>query len=241
METFSFYAVEMRWWFCRRTYRVFVNRHMIAGAYVAGWVRDEQSIWLELGQGNRVYNWLIRRRLPGLLARRSSARNCTTRSIRSARTSRSSIRSTFSSISVSCSAICFKHARTQSVWTSFAFLLLKQFDGTTRRLNVVGYLQPEQIIESLRLLDRNMEVEGQLRCPSPEQTGLWHARRDLFRAGICGVLLSATFLLLAYLRIVDFAHGLKASLCACFAVKLLIDAWKYPRTRLLSDERNQPA
>jgi hypothetical protein len=155
-----FYGLQPRWLTWDRLYRVYVSDQMIAGAYIAGDLYDEQAAALKLQQLHLFLRLLVRRLLAQRREREARyddldpfAPSLLDHDPRNFQLSRSDVTRT-------------RFRRNRSLWAAYnvGVVELELLDGTTRRLILVGDQEPEAVLELMRRFDPAIEVTGK---PNP--------------------------------------------------------------------------
>jgi hypothetical protein len=174
-----FYGLQPRWLSWDRLYRVYVSDQMLAGAYIAGQVYDEQSAAVQLQQMGLVLRPLVRR----LLAQRQQ------------REARFDALDPFGPALLDQDPRNFQILRTdvarmrfrrnRSLWTAFnvGVVELELLDGTRRRFILVGDQEPDTVLSLLQRFHPDPEVTGKPnRRPHPKPMSPSGRRRTLVLA-----------------------------------------------------------
>ncbi|MBX9792132.1 MAG: hypothetical protein K2Y37_24675 [Pirellulales bacterium] len=163
-----FYAVEPRAFTADRTYRVYVSEQQLAGAWIAGQVRDADSVRRVLGQ----YGWLAGF-FETFVARKLGAR-------RARETFYDSV-DPFEAGFLAQDAKNFLVQRSDVHRMRFRFKATVQMpldvgvveyrllDGHKRKLILAGNHDPQHVVESLRLFFPAMEISGGAKFHSKEE------------------------------------------------------------------------
>ena len=185
-----FLAVEQRFW-RDRLYRVYVGENFIAGARVAGLVYDEMSFLLT-GAGA---HWLTRGLLAGWKKRKFAERKAREAFYDGIDPAQQDLRA-FDPQNFHYSAndivrLGFRFNNSSEIASATGTIRLTTFDGPTRTLTAINYIEPAVVIKLLRSLDPRLEVEGQLGYQSIRQREQAVARDHALNGGICCIVLGA--------------------------------------------------
>jgi hypothetical protein len=157
-----------------RLFRIYVSPKMLAGAYLAGQIYDEQSAALQLQSAGLFLYPLVRR----WLARRRE---------------REALYDTLNPFSplfleqdarnfhIPRSEVARTHLRrNRSLWTAFNVgkVEVEFLDGSVRRFILVGYQQVEEIFSLMKTFDPDIEATGKSKS-LPQPKGLAPAQRQL--------------------------------------------------------------
>jgi hypothetical protein len=225
-----FYAAEQRGWLRDRLFRVYVNERMVAGVYIAGQVREDPSFWEGFARRRFLVKWLILPVVKRILARRAQREAFYDRVDPFEEGLANLDRRNFQIPGSEIVRIRFRHKHLRYVIGSVAIVHLCAFDGTSRRLVVMGNVEPEGVVEGLRLLDPAIEVEGVDPFKSCSERRRIYALRDLSRAGAIalwiGIGAAAVWALelINDLRVAQLAVW--CIVCGCWT---MLKAWKMSR------------
>lgn len=183
-ESRYFYAIRKRF-FCRdQLFRVYVNREMLAAAYVAGQVRESRLYWNELAR----LAWSARLLMPFINAvlRWRDEREALYDLVDPFDPGFTTIdRRNFQIPADQILRIRFEHKFVLHVQECIGMMQVISFDRARLSLIVIGFEPAEQIIRQLRELDRGLEVDRANPYLSPFDRELANQRRTTVWSNFC--------------------------------------------------------
>jgi hypothetical protein len=233
-STGFFFGLQSRWLSSDRLYRVYVSDRMLAGAYIAGQIYDEQSAAVQLQQLGLFLRPLVRRRLAQRREREAiydsinpfgpSLLNLDQRNFQILRSdvARTRLR------------------QNRSLWAPFSVGVaeVELFDGKTWRLIVVGDQEPDEVLKLMQRFDAAIEVTGKPN-PRPRPTPMSPAGQR-FRFVFFAVLLLGFATWFAYTAIAGVAPGPTHVLLVIVNIVAgawcLVKAWTVPRNQPERDD-----
>jgi hypothetical protein len=224
-----FYGLQPHWLSWDRLYRIYVCDKMLAGAYIAGQLYDQQSATLQLQQLRLFLGPLVRRRLAQRHERETMydtvdpfATSLLDYDHRNFQVERSDVAGT-------------RFRRKRSLWAPFnvGVVEIETLDGATQRFILVGDQEQEKVLELMRIFDPAIEVTGTPNpLPRPKALSPAAKRRYLTVLGVFCFVFAALF---GYIRIAGIAADPTQIPLAVVNVLLgfwcLALAWKLPDTQ----------
>src|SRR5262245_8511914 len=182
-----FLAVEERV-LRHRLYRVYVGANFLAGARIAGNVYDEMSFIFFGG-----CHWLTRRLLAGWKKRKFAERKAREAFYDGIDPPQQNLLA-FDPQNFHYSAndivrLSFRFNNSSEIASATGTIRLTTFDGPTRTLTPINYIEPAMVINLLHSLDPRLEVEGQLGYKSIRHREQAVARDHALNGGICCIVL----------------------------------------------------
>ncbi len=184
-----FYGLQSNWWW-DRLYRIYVSDKMLAGAYIAGQIYDEQSAAIQLQKADLFFRPLVRRWLAQRQEREALydavdpfSRLLLHHDLRNFQIWRSDVART-------------RFRRNPSLWTlcgNVGAVELKLRDGKTWLFILVGDQQPDEILRIMQRFDAAIEAAGKPNPrPRPKPMSLRGKRFYLVMLAVwllgCGIL-----------------------------------------------------
>ncbi|HEY1599603.1 MAG TPA: hypothetical protein VGG64_08380 [Pirellulales bacterium] len=219
-----FYAVERHTWTRDALYRVYLKDRHVAGAWVAGPVRDAASCQLQYG-GHWTFNWLLRRILKKALAQRIERERFYNEINPFADGFLELDRRNFQFSGSDIRRIRVKYERVNDVPGSAGTVEIDTLCGARHKLIVLGGWLPDELVNRLRLLDRGIEVEGADAFRTPAEHNAFYQRHSLTNQAVACFGLAAGAALLWWTRwLVNPRLPLLATFCAGWACWSLYQA-----------------
>jgi hypothetical protein len=173
-----------------RLYRVYVGENFLAGARIAGKVYDENSFLFFGG-----CHWLTRRLLAAWKKRKFAERKAREAFYDGVDPAAQDLRA-FDPENFHYSAndivrLSFRFNNSSEIASATGTIRLTTFDGPTRTLTAINYIEPDVVIKLLRSIHPRIEVEGELGYKSILHREQSFARDHTLNAGICCIVLGA--------------------------------------------------
>jgi hypothetical protein len=221
-----FEGLQPCWLSSDRVYRIYVSDKLLSGAYIAGQFFDERSAYLQLQLAAVFFRRFVRR----CLARRQEREalydssdplspQLLEQDPRNFQIDRSEVART-------------RLRRNRSLWTPFnaGVVEVTLFDGSIRRLILVGEQQADEVLDLLRKFDPGIEESGKSKPIEIPKPPTLEARGRLF--------ISLALMFLGYAGFFAYAGlGLNPRLLVLAVVNLLgalwclVSAWRQRRDR----------
>jgi hypothetical protein len=211
--TVFFYAVERHAWTRDALYRVYLQDRRLAGAWIAGPVRDAASCQLQYG-GHWTFNWLLRRITKKALAQRAEREAFYDEIDPFVDGFRELDRRNFQFSEADIRRIRVKYERVNDVPGSVGTVEIDTLCGARNKLIVLGGWLPDELVDRLRLVDRGIEVEGAGAFRTPAERNASYQRHSLRNQAVACFGLAAGVALLWWTRwLVDPRLPLVAIFC----------------------------
>lgn len=221
-----FYGLQPRWLSWDRLYRIYVSDKMVAGAYIAGQIYDEQSATVQLQQMRSLLRPIVRRRLAQRCERETlydahdpfgpsflghDARN-------------------FQILRSDVAQVRFRRNRSLRTRFNVGSVELLFLDGSTNRLILVGDQDPGTVMSLMQVFDAAMEVTGKPNpLPRPKPISATRKRTLLLRLAGLFICFGALFVAVAVAGVASNPAYIPIAVVNALAGGwCLLRAWRIP-------------